>query len=85
MTISPEPGEDAAIRSISERDRFAQIVGIFGRHGLRGLASRLGLGDGRDTELEDARLEAVVAALRELGRSGEVRPDTGHAERSARA
>ena len=61
------PSETSLGRTMGERERFAQIVGIFGRHGLRGLASRLGLGGARDEEMETARPEAVVAVLRDLG------------------
>jgi len=60
------PGEDR----LRERDRFAQLVGLLGRHGLRGLAARLGLQGGRDEGLESARPEAVVAVLREVGPVG---------------
>ena len=56
--------ESAALK---ERDRFAQILVLFGRHGLKGLAARLGLGAGRDDPLEYARPEAVVALLRDIG------------------
>jgi ubiquinone biosynthesis protein len=56
--------ESAALK---ERDRFAQILILFGRHGLKGLAARLGLGAGRDDPLEYARPEAVVALLRDIG------------------
>jgi ubiquinone biosynthesis protein len=56
--------EAAALR---ERDRFAQILFLFGRHGLKGLAARIGLGSERDEPLENARPEAVVALLREIG------------------
>lgn len=52
------PSETSISRAIGERERFGQIVGIFGRHGLRGLASRLGLGGARDEEMETARPEA---------------------------
>jgi ubiquinone biosynthesis protein len=55
---------------LRERDRFAQLIGLLGRHGLRGLASRLGLQGGRDEGLEAARPEAVVAVLREVGPVG---------------
>jgi ubiquinone biosynthesis protein len=56
--------EAAALR---ERDRFAQILFLFGRHGLKGLAARIGMGSERDEPLENARPEAVVALLREIG------------------
>lgn len=53
--------------ALRERERFAQILVLFGRHGLRGLAARLGLGLGGDEALESARPEAVVALLRDIG------------------
>lgn len=59
-TMPPE----AALR---ERERLGQIVGVFGRHGLRGLAGRLGIGTDREDELTTPRPEAVVAIMRELG------------------
>jgi ubiquinone biosynthesis protein len=52
---------------LRERERFAQIAVLFGRHGLKGLAARLGLGSTRDEPLEYARPEAVVALLRDIG------------------
>ena len=52
---------------LRERERFAQILVLFGRHGLKGLAARLGLGAARDEPLENARPEAVVALLRDIG------------------
>lgn len=57
-------------QQLRERDRFAQLVGLLGRHGMRGLAARLGLQGGRDVSLETARPEAVVAVLREIGPVG---------------
>lgn len=53
--------------SLKERDRFAQILMLFGRHGLKGLGNRLGLGPAREDPLENARPEAVVALLRDIG------------------
>lgn len=53
--------------ALKERDRFAQILVLFGRHGLKGLAARLGLGAGRDDPLEYTHPEAVVALLRDIG------------------
>lgn len=53
--------------ALSEGERFAQILLLFGRHGLKGLAARLGLGPVRDGPLENARPEAVVALLRDIG------------------
>lgn len=55
---------------LRERDRFAQLLLLFGRHGLRGLASRLGFGAAAADELEAARPEAVVAVLRDIGPVG---------------
>ncbi len=55
---------------LRERDRFAQLVGLLGRHGMRGLAARLGLLGARDEGLETARPDAVVAVLREIGPVG---------------
>lgn len=53
-----------------ERDRFAQLVRLLGRHGMRGLAARLGLQGARGEGLETARPDAVVAVLREIGPVG---------------
>jgi ubiquinone biosynthesis protein len=53
--------------ALKERERFAQIAVLFGRHGLKGLAARLGLGSARDEPIEYARPEAVVALLRDIG------------------
>ena len=53
--------------ALKERERFAQILVLFGRHGFKGLAGRLGLGLGGDEALESARPEAVVALLRDIG------------------
>lgn len=55
---------------LRERDRLAQLVALLGRHGLRGLAARLGLQGARDERLEAARPEAMVAVLREVGPVG---------------
>jgi len=52
-----------------ERDRFGQLLLLLGRHGVRGLAARLGFGAAGD-EIETARPEAVVAVLRDLGPVG---------------
>lgn len=59
--------ETAVPTAMKERERFAQILVLFGRHGLKGLAARLGLGPARDEPLEYARPEAVVALLRDIG------------------
>ena len=56
---------DAA--ALKERERFGQILVLFGRHGLKGLAARLGLGLGGEEPLDSARPEAVVALLRDIG------------------
>ena len=52
---------------LRERERLAQLIGVFGRYGLRGLAARLGVGSGSEDEFASARPDAVVAILRELG------------------
>lgn len=52
---------------LGERERLSQIVGVFGRHGLRGLAAHLGIGVGSDEESAKPRPETVVAIMRELG------------------
>lgn len=59
--------EDQDPAALKERERFAQIAVLFGRHGLKGLAARLGLGSSREEPLEYARPEAVVALLRDIG------------------
>lgn len=53
--------------ALNERERLAQILVLFGRHGIKGLAGLLGLGQGREEPLENARPEAVVALMRDLG------------------
>lgn len=40
----------AAERPMRERDRLSQIAVVFGRHGLRGLATRLGIAPGREDQ-----------------------------------
>lgn len=66
-----KPGETKQDRQrLRERDRFAQLVGLLSRHGLRGLAARLGLQGARDEGLETTRPDAVVAVLREIGPVG---------------
>ncbi len=53
---------------IGERARFAELAGIFVRHGLGGLAARLGLALGSpDQTGEKDAPGRVVAMLRELG------------------
>ena len=52
---------------LRERERLAQLIGVFGRYGLRGLAARLGVGSSPEDELVSARPDAVVAMLHELG------------------
>ncbi|MCM3562827.1 ABC1 kinase family protein [Hydrogenophaga intermedia] len=52
---------------LNERERLAQILVLFGRHGVKGLAGLLGIGQGREEPLENARPEAVVALMRDLG------------------
>lgn len=63
------PQEDRT-GNMRERDRFAQLLLLFGRHGLRGLSARLGFGAAAADELEAARPEAVVAVLRDVGPVG---------------
>lgn len=54
--------------SLNDRDRVAQILLLFGRHGLKGLAGLLGLGPARaEAALEHTSPEAVVALMRDLG------------------
>lgn len=52
---------------LKERERLAQVLVLFGRHGMKGIAGLLGLSLGRDEPLENARPEAVVALMRDLG------------------
>lgn len=53
---------------IGERTRLAELMQIMGRHGLNGLASRLGLLPGRSEQPADVGTpERVVALLRDLG------------------
>ena len=53
---------------LSERTRLAELLQIMGRHGLGGLASRLGLLPGRpDQPVDVGTPERVVALLRDLG------------------
>ena len=65
--IDRTPTDEADTTALKERERFAQILVLFGRHGLKGLAARLGLGVGGDEPLEDTRPEAIVALLRDIG------------------
>ncbi len=53
--------------ALKERERFAQILVLFGRHGLKGVAARLGLRRGGDDPIDSARPDAVVALLRDIG------------------
>jgi ubiquinone biosynthesis protein len=53
---------------LGERARFAELTRIFARHGLSGLASRMGLIPGRSALPAEADApERVVAMLRDLG------------------
>ncbi len=70
MRLQPASSRSAPEVEIRERDRLAQLALLFGRHGLRGLASRLGFGTAAADELEAARPEAVVAVLRDIGPVG---------------
>lgn len=65
--INRAPIDKADTTALKERERFAQILVLFGRHGFKGLAARLGLGMGSDEPLEDTRPEAIVALLRDIG------------------
>lgn len=42
---------------LNGRERLAQVLVQFGRHGIKGLAGLLGLGQGREEPLENARPE----------------------------
>jgi ubiquinone biosynthesis protein len=60
------PEDEAS--SLSERTRLAELLQIMGRHGLNGLAARLGLLPGRSDEPVDAGTpQRVVSLLRDLG------------------
>jgi len=63
----PVLNDGSEVAALKERERFAQILVLFGRHGLKGLSARLGLGSGGDETLDSARPEAVVALLRDIG------------------
>ncbi|OJU15184.1 MAG: ubiquinone biosynthesis protein, partial [Sphingomonas sp. 66-10] len=53
---------------LGERARLAELIQIMGRHGLNGLAARLGLLPGRSEQPADVCTpERVVALLRDLG------------------
>ena len=53
---------------LSERERFGELARIFARHGLGGLASRVGLASGPLTwSVEPDASTRVVALLRDLG------------------
>lgn len=53
---------------LSERERFGELARIFARHGLGGLASRVGLASGPPTwPVEPDAPTRVVALLRDLG------------------
>lgn len=60
-----EAGDDIPL---SERERFGELARIFARHGLGGLASRVGLASGPLTwSVEPDAPTRVVALLRDLG------------------
>lgn len=48
---------------LNERERLAQILVLFGRHGLKGLAGLLGLGQGREEPLENAAASVVFRSV----------------------
>ena len=53
---------------IGERTRLAELIQIMGRHGLNGLASRLGLLPGSSQQSVDVGTpERVIALLQDLG------------------
>lgn len=62
-----DPLDAADAIALRERERLAQLLVLFGRHGLKGFGGRLGLGPARNDALESARPEAVVALLRDIG------------------
>lgn len=53
--------------ALNDRERLAQILALFGRHGLKGLAGQLGLGPAHADPQKNASPQAVVALLRDLG------------------
>jgi len=70
MKMPLASSEEGRTGNMRERDRFAQLLLLLGRHGLRGLAARLGFGAAVADEMEAARPEAVVAVLRDVGPVG---------------
>jgi ubiquinone biosynthesis protein len=70
MRVPLASSQEDRTGNMRERDRFAQLLLLLGRHGLRGLAARLGFGAAAADELEAARPEAVVAVLRDVGPVG---------------
>lgn len=67
VVADPAPTESPETVGLKERERFGQLLVLFGRHGLKGLGTRLGLGLGGEEPLENTRPEAVVALLRDIG------------------
>lgn len=67
VVADPAPTESSETVGLKERERFGQLLVLFGRHGLKGLGTRLGLGLGGEEPLENTRPEAVVALLRDIG------------------
>ncbi|WP_235955278.1 MULTISPECIES: ABC1 kinase family protein [Sphingobium] len=67
MMADPHLMDGPEAVALKERERFAQILLLFGRHGLKGMASRLGLRLGGEEPFDSARPEAVVALLQDIG------------------
>lgn len=79
--VDPALMDGPEAEALKERERFAQILVLFGRHGLKGLAARLGLRRGGYEPFESARPDSVVALLRDIGPlRGPVRADPRDAQ-----
>ncbi|MFV1919676.1 AarF/UbiB family protein [Sphingomonas sp. MJ1 (PH-R8)] len=66
MTRSDKAGRGAE-NALREHNRLAQVVALFGKHGLRAVAARFGFTEGQKAPLGSARPEAVVGLLRDIG------------------